>query len=308
MVWLAGLAVLDANFSVGILFAFISYKDQFGQRIVALIDKLFELRMLRLHGERVADIVLGEPEEDMQEAEMEPQAITPTIEVRNLGFRYADGEPYILKNVNLTIPAGQCLAITGASGCGKTTLIKLLLGLMEPTEGEILVGGIKLKHLGLANYRRLVGTVMQEDQLFAGSIADNISFFDPTPSQERIQACTRAAAVHAEIAAMPMGYSTLVGDIGTGLSGGQKQRILLARALYHNPKILVLDEATSHLDSGNEQLVNSAIKQIQLTRIIVAHRSETIAMAQRVVVLESGNIVRDLAQSESAVPAAVAQS
>jgi ATP-binding cassette subfamily B protein RaxB len=290
--------VFDARFSVGMLFAFVSYQDQFGQRMAALIDKLFELRMLRLHAERVADIVLTEPEEVAQDIEIEARRIAPTIEVRNLSFRYADGEPYVLKDLNLTVPAGQFLAITGASGCGKTTLIKLLLGLLEPTAGEILVGGIKLQQLGLANYRSIVGAVMQDDQLFAGSIADNISFFDPAPDQERIEACARSAAIEPEIVAMTMGYGTLVGDIGTGLSGGQQQRVLLARALYHDPKILVFDEATSHLDSLNEQLVNSAIKRVNLTRIVVAHRSETIGMAQRVVVLGSGNVVRDLAQTE----------
>jgi ATP-binding cassette subfamily B protein RaxB len=296
VIWLAALAVLDAKFSVGMLFAFISYKDQFSQRIAALIDKLFELRMLRLHGERVADIVMTDAEPDLQEAEIEPHNIVPSIEVRNVAFRYADAEPCVLKDLSLTIPAGQCIAITGASGCGKTTLVKLLLGLLEPTEGEILVGGVKLAHLGLSNYRQLVGTVMQDDQLFSGSIADNISFFDPTPGQDRIETCAQLAAIHHEVSAMPMAYNTLVGDIGSGLSGGQKQRILLARALYKNPRLLVLDEATSHLDIWNEQLVNAAIRQIQLTRILVAHRPETIAMAQRVVVLEQGRIVRDLEQ------------
>src|SRR5206468_6752185 len=143
-----------------------------------------------------ADIVLSEPEKDAQDTEVDPQRITPAIEVRNLAFRYADGEPYILKDLNLTIPAGQCVAVTGASGCGKTTLIKLLLGLLEPTEGEILVGGIRLKHLGLISYRHMVGTVMQDDQLFAGSIADNISFFDPAPSQERDRKSTRLNSSH----------------------------------------------------------------------------------------------------------------
>jgi ATP-binding cassette, subfamily B, bacterial CvaB/MchF/RaxB len=198
------------------------------------------------------------------------------------------------RRVSVILPAGQCLAITGTSGCGKTTLIKLLLGLIEPTEGEILIGGVKLKHLGMRNFRRMVGTVMQDDHLFAGSIADNISFFDPTPNQAQVEACAQLASVHTEISSMPMGYSTLVGDIGTGLSGGQKQRILLARALYKSPKILALDEATSHLDVRNEQHVNTAIQKIALTRIIVAHRPETIAMAERVVVLEQGKIVRDL--------------
>jgi ATP-binding cassette subfamily B protein RaxB len=205
----------------------------------------------------------------------------------------------VLKDLNLSIPRGQCIAITGPSGCGKTTLVKLLLGLMAPTSGEILVGGVKLAHLGLSNYRAIVGSVMQDDYLFSGSIADNISFFDPFPEQARIEAAAKQAAIYGEIAAMPMGYNTLVGDIGSGLSGGQKQRILLARALYKQPKMLVLDEATSHLDIWNEQLVNAAIRQIAMTRVIVAHRPETIAMAQRVVVLQAGSIVRDLEQRNS---------
>jgi ATP-binding cassette, subfamily B, bacterial CvaB/MchF/RaxB len=286
VIWLAALAVMDARFSTGMLFAFISYQDQFSQRMAALIDKLFELRMLRLHGERVADIVLTEPEVEPPGLELASGAIHPHIEMRQLSFRYADGEPWVLKNLSLEIPVGQCIAITGASGSGKTTLIKLLLGLLPATEGEILVGG-------LDNFRQWVGTVMQDDVLFSGSIADNISFFDPAPDIKHMTTCAELAAIHSEISHMPMGYSTLVGDIGTGLSGGQKQRILLARALYKKPKILILDEATSHLDLCNEQLVNAAIAQIALTRIIVAHRPQTMAMAQRVVVLEEGVVVRD---------------
>lgn len=303
VIWLAALAVLDNQFSVGMLFAFISYKDQFSQRMASLVDKLFELRMLRLHGERVADIVLTEAERDHQEVEVDAENITPSIEIRNLAFRYADSEPYVLKDLNLSIPAGQCIAVTGPSGCGKTTLMKLLLGLLEPSEGEILIGGVKLSQFGLSNYRQLLGTVMQDDNLFAGSISDNICFFDPNPQQEQIQACAQLAAIHPEISGMPMAYNTLVGDIGTGLSGGQKQRVLLARALYKNPKILILDEATSHLDVWNEQAVNTAIKQIPLTRIIVAHRPETIAMAERVVVLQQGAIVRDLMQTQAPIAA-----
>ncbi len=302
VIWLAALAVLDKQFSVGMLFAFISYKDQFSQRMASLVDKLFELRMMKLHGERVADIVMTEAEEETQDVEIDAEHIVPRIEFRNLSFRYADSEPYVLKDLNLTIPAGQCIAVTGPSGCGKTTLMKLLLGLLEPSEGEILIGEAKaalpLKQLGMSNYRQLLGTVMQDDSLFAGSISDNICFFDPTPNQEQIAACAQLAAIHPEIMAMPMAYNTLVGDIGTGLSGGQKQRILLARALYKNPKLLVLDEATSHLDVWNEQAVNAAIKQIPLTRVIVAHRPETIGMAERVVVLQQGAIVQDVMQDQ----------
>ena len=299
IIWLAGLAVLDNKFSIGMLFAFISYKDQFSQRMASLVDKLFELKMLKLHGHRVADIVLTEAEEETQEIEVESENIQPSIEICNLTFRYADSEPCIIKNLNIFIPSGQSIAFTGPSGCGKTTLLKLLLGLIDPTSGHILIGGIKLNQLGKANYRKLLGTVMQDDTLFSGSISDNICFFDPSPDHERIISCSKLAAVHNEISAMPMGYNTLLGDIGTGLSGGQKQRILLARALYKNPKILVLDEATSHLDILNENSVNNSIKNFEFTRIIVAHRPETIASAQRVVVLEHGGISSDTLQNIS---------
>ena len=135
---------------------------------------------------------------------------------------------------------------------------------------------------------------MQDDQLFAGSVADNISFFDQHHDQERIERAARLAAVHAEIAAMPMGYHSLIGDMGSSLSGGQKQRLLLARALYREPKLLFLDEATSHLDVANERLVNQAVKELALTKVIVAHRPETIASADRVLVMEQGRIVQEL--------------
>ncbi len=303
IVWLAALAVLERSFSVGMLFAFIAYKDQFSSRVAGLIDKLFELRMLRLHGERVADIVLTGAEEELVADEVDVARVAPEIEVKGLSFRYSSVEPFVLQGIDLKIRAGECIAIAGASGSGKTTLVKILLGLLQPSEGEVSVGGIALKSLGLANYRRMIGTVMQDDTLFRGSIADNISFFDPLPSRERIEECARLAAIHAEIVATPMGYNTLVGDIGTTMSGGQKQRVLLARALYRRPKILVLDEATSHLDLLNERAVNEAIKDMKLTRIIVAHRPETLAMASRVVVIDRGRTLRDL---EMPQPATVA--
>ncbi|HBI69744.1 MAG TPA: ABC transporter ATP-binding protein [Massilia sp.] len=298
VIWLAALAVLNNEFSVGMVFAFISYKDQFSQRMASLIDKLFELRMMRLHGERVADIVLAEPEPHDDTVEVDANHITPSIEIRNLSFRYSDSEPEVIRDLNLSIPAGQCVAITGPSGCGKTTLMKLLLGLLTPTSGDISVGGMSLSTLGLPNYRQMLGTVMQDDTLFAGSIADNISFFDPTVDMQHVYQCAGLAAIAPEIAAMPMAFNTLIGDIGTGLSGGQKQRILLARALYKNPKILVLDEATSHLDVWNEQAVNQAIQQIPLTRLIVAHRPETIQMSERVIVLHDGHVAQDVSKPE----------
>ena len=304
IVWCAALAVLDARLTVGMLFAFLGYKDQFTQRLAALIDRLCEWRVLRLQGERVADIVLHDVEAD---ADLAPDAATDAaaacgdIELRNVTYRYADGEPPVLDGLDLLIPAGQSLVITGASGCGKTTLVKLLLGLHRPQSGEILCGGRPLAHIGLDRYRRSVGSVMQDDHLFSGSVAENISFFDPEAQPARIAACARLAAVHEDIVAMPMAYQTLVGENGGSLSGGQRQRLLLARALYRRPQLLVLDEATSHLDAVNEQRINASLRELPLTRVIVAHRAETIATAQRVVWLERGRVVRDqMARDQSA--------
>lgn len=291
VIWIGATLALDNVFSVGMLIAYLAYKDQFAQRMSSLIDKWVEFRMLRLHGERLADIVLTPPEDNPPEA-LPPQDVR--IEVENLSFRYAEGEPWVLRQCSFSIEPGESVAIVGASGCGKTTLVKLLLGLLKPSEGHIRIGGHDLHALGPRNARALIGAVMQDDQLFAGSIADNIGFFDPEFDLQRVEQAAQRAAVHEDIMAMPMGYHGLIGDMGSALSGGQKQRIILARALYRQPKLLFLDEATSHLDVGNEQKVNAAIRQLEVTRILVAHRPETIASADRMLVMESGRIVREL--------------
>jgi ATP-binding cassette, subfamily B, bacterial CvaB/MchF/RaxB len=292
VVWVGALAVLDTAFSIGMLFAFMAYKEQFSARIAGLIDKAIELKMLQLQAERLADIVLTPTEEEPATAAAPvPEA---SIEVRHVSFRYSDTEPFVLRDCSFRIDTGESVAIVGASGGGKTTLVKVMLGLLQPTDGQVLVGGVDLQKLGVDAYRRLVGTVMQEDPLFAGSIADNVSFFDPNPSQEAIERCTRLAAVHEDIAAMPMGYHTLIGDMGAALSGGQRQRILLARALYKQPRILFLDEATSALDVQRERQVNEAIRGLSLTRILIAHRPETIASAGRVIALANGQVAQDL--------------
>jgi ATP-binding cassette subfamily B protein RaxB len=298
VIWVGALLVLDRSFSVGMLFAFIAYKEQFALRVSGLIDKAVELKMLKLQGERLADIVLTPPETEVL---VPPRSdLSAHLELRGVGFRYSDAEPVVLKNVNFAIEPGESVAIVGPSGCGKTTLLKLILGIHEPQVGEVRVGGVPLAHLGLRAWRDMIGTVMQDDQLFAGSIIDNISFFDATPDLAWVEECARLASVHDEIAAMPMGFHTLIGDMGTSISGGQKQRLLLARALYKRPKILLLDEATSALDVDRERLVNQSVKQLELTRVIVAHRPETIASATRVIVLKDGRVAQDLRSVDSA--------
>ncbi|KWO49577.1 peptidase domain-containing ABC transporter [Burkholderia territorii] len=306
IIWLGARMVMDGQFTVGVLMAFNAYKNQFDSRVGSLIDKYFEVRMLQLQGERLADIVFAESEPDasLRSVPGEADALDASIEIDGMSFRYADGEPLVLDGVSAKIAAGESVAIVGPSGCGKTTLIGVLLGIHEPTSGTVRIGGLDVGRLGIERLRGLVGTVLQDDVLFAGSIADNISFFDPDADPRWIAECARIAAVHDDIAAMPMGYNTLVGDMGTVLSGGQKQRVLLARALYKRPAILVLDEATSHLDVQREMQVNAAVTQLAMTRLIVAHRPETIASAQRVIMLQGGKVVLD--QSTAAMRAAMA--
>ncbi|WP_234407951.1 peptidase domain-containing ABC transporter, partial [Xanthomonas fragariae] len=293
VIWIGARLALDNVFSVGMLVAYLAYKDQFAMRVSGLIDKWIEFRMLRLHGERLADIVLTPPEDHHALPQALPPA-EPSIEVEELSFRYADGEPWVVKDCCFTIAPGESVAIIGGSGCGKTTLVKLLLGLLTPSAGTIRIGGHDLHKIGPRTVRSMVGAVMQDDQLFAGSIADNIRFFQPDSDQDRIEVAARLAAVHEEIVAMPMGYHSLIGDMGSSLSGGQKQRLILARALYRQPTLLFLDEATSHLDVTRERLVNEAVKHLQLTKVIMAHRSETIASADRVLVMEQGWIAQEL--------------
>jgi ATP-binding cassette subfamily B protein RaxB len=277
--------VIDGALTVGMLMAFISYSGTLTARINSLIGYVVDLKMTSVHTERLADIALEAPEDDLEYDDEDHGRLSGQISLNNVSFRYAEGEPWILRNISMTVAAGESLAIVGPSGCGKTTLLKIILGLLDPTEGEVLIDGIPLRRLGKKTYRNLLGAVLQDDMLLAGSIADNINFFATESNQERVEACAQIAALHDEIVRMPMGYRTFVGDMGSALSGGQKQRVLLARALYKQPRILVLDEASSHLDVRNEQRINEAIKGMRLTRVVVAHRPETISSAEKVFIL-----------------------
>ncbi len=282
---LAGLMIIGGNFSVGMLFAFIAYKGQFLGAVHGLFDKVAEFRMLRLHLERLSEIALARPEEEPGEDRLilNPQDVRGRLELKNICFRYGIGEPYVLKDCCLDLLPGESVALVGASGCGKTTLMKVAIGLLDRDSGQILIDGIDTSRIGVKQYRRFIGAVMQNDTLMSGTLAENICMFDPDADMKRIAECARLASVHDEIRSMPMGYNSLIGDMGSSLSGGQKQRVLLARALYPNPKILFLDEATSHLDPNNEKLASEAIRKLNITRLIIAHRTETWETADRVI-------------------------
>jgi ATP-binding cassette subfamily B protein RaxB len=280
-IYLAARLALSNSLTIGMIFAFLSYKQHFTEKAVQLVEKALDFRILELHLERLADIALSPLERGHDQVLAYMRQIRGRIELRNVFFRYAETEPFVLEDINFIIEAGEFVAVMGPSGAGKTTLIKIMLGLLEPTRGEVLIDGVPLSTIGPRAYREHVGAVMQEDQLLSGSVADNICFFDPSFDQDRMIQCTQLAGIHEEIMAMPMSYNSLIGDMGSSLSGGQKQRVLLARALYRRPRILFLDEGTAHLDVENEININSALKRLQMTRISVAHRPEISSGASR---------------------------
>jgi ATP-binding cassette subfamily B protein RaxB len=267
---------------------------QFVDKAARFVEKAIEFRMLDVQLERLADIVGSEPEPDLARPAVPTAYRLPlqgAITVQSLSFRYGEDEPFVFEKASFSIAPGEYVAITGPSGGGKTTLIKVMLGLLRPSSGDILIDGMPLRQFGIRAFRDQVGVVMQDDQLLPGSVADNICCFDEAFDLEWMQTCARTAGIHDEIMRMPMGYNSLIGDMGTFLSGGQKQRVVLARALYRRPRILFMDEGTSHLDVALESQVNSAIKALGLTRIIIAHRPETIASASRVLTVRQGLVV-----------------
>ena len=280
VIWLGALAVLSGRLTVGMLYAFIAFKLLFLGRINALIDKLVEFNMLDLHAERIAEIALAEPEPRRSAVALPTRALT--IDADQVSFAYGVEGP-VFRNISCHIQTGEMVALVGPSGCGKTTLIKVLVGLLPPTEGTLLVNGVNVRDIDLGEFRHRIGVVMQEDQLFVGTIEDNISFFDPAHDSEHAHACAALAGIDAEINDMPMGYNSLVGNLGVALSGGQKQRILLARALYRRPEIVFLDESFDQLDLDRENMITDGLRKAGFGVVIVSHRPDTVRQVDRVI-------------------------
>lgn len=284
-IWLAIKLVLSGGFSIGMVVAYLAYKQQFLTRAASLIDQGIAFRMLGLHLERLGDIALEDEDRGFGAGASHDTPFTGHIQIKGIGYRYSPTDPLILNGVDLDVPAGSHIAITGPSGGGKSTLAKIILGLIEPDAGEVLIDGMPLHRFGYRNYRSQIAAVLQDDSLFAGSIAENIALFDENADYDKIVESAKNAFIHHEIVKMPMQYESLVGDMGSSLSGGQKARVLLARALYKKPKLLLLDEGTANLDVSTEKNVNEAISNLGITRIIIAHRPETIMSADSIFML-----------------------
>ncbi|UKH19270.1 peptidase domain-containing ABC transporter [Actinobacillus pleuropneumoniae] len=288
ILWIGATAVIENVMTIGMFMAFNAYRGSFSTRMGSLINIFFSFKMLSLHRERIADIALTEAEKEIYQ----PQAIEfgdnyagATISVKNLSFQYDQFSAPVFSELNLEIQAGESVAISAKSGFGKTTLLKLMAGLLKPTKGEIYFNNLDIKQIGMSNYRQHIACVLQDDKFFAGSILENIVSFETKYDREFAIACAKQAQIHEEIMAMPMNYETLLGELGNNLSGGQRQRLFIARALYKKPKILFMDEATSHLDEENERKINEAIRKLAMTRVIVAHRKSTIESADTILEL-----------------------
>ncbi|EAT3906528.1 peptidase domain-containing ABC transporter, partial [Salmonella enterica] len=276
ILWLGISLVMDNEMTIGMFVAFGAYRMQFSDRISTLVGFLLQLRMMSLHNERISDIALNEQESVKPDIPVSEKITPVSLEVKSLTFRYDQQSMPVFSELNLTVSPGESVAIIGPSGSGKTTLMKVLCGLFKADSGQVLIDGNDIQQMGVNNYRKITGCVMQDDRLFSGTIRENICGFAENIDDEWMVECAKASFIHDTIISMPMGYDTLTGELGEGLSGGQKQRLFIARALYRKPRILFMDEATSALDSKSENYVNSAIKSLNITRIIIAHRESTI--------------------------------
>lgn len=300
-IYLAATMIAKGQFTIGMLFAYLAYQDQFMSRTGALVGLYFQFRMLRLHFERLSDIVLTPPEQLTHlatDADDLPPAThshirkakdPATVQFIDVSFKYSEFGADILSDFSFSTVGSKCTVITGRSGIGKTTVAKLLLGIYRPSAGRILIDGEPLESVPLDELRQDISCVLQDDALFAGSIRENIAFFDPEIDQAWVEECAAMACLHEDIRRSPMGYYTLVGDMGSTLSAGQKQRLLIGRALYRKPRILLLDEATSDLDVTTEEQLNQNLAKLDVHRIYIAHRPQTIKFGDQVVHIEQGH-------------------
>jgi ATP-binding cassette subfamily B protein len=292
VVWAAGAwLVFGGSVTVGALTAFLAYISRFYGRVEALVRMLPATQRAAASAQRVFDILDCRPTVAEAAPPVRPGRLEGRIEIAGVHFRYGSRE--VLHGIDLVIEPGEMIGLVGSSGSGKSTLANLVCRFYDPSSGSIRVDGIDLRELAITDYRRNLGCVLQEPFLFFGTIADNIAYGSPGASRERIVAAARAAGAHEFILAQPLAYDTRVGERGSGLSGGERQRLSIARALLVDPRILILDEATSSVDAETEAIIQAAIDRLVAgrTTIAIAHRLSTLRRANRLVVLDAGRIV-----------------
>jgi HlyB family type I secretion system ABC transporter len=289
LLWVGAYQVLNGSMSLGTMLALNALGLAFLSPLSSLVTTGQQFQLVGAHLERIGDVLDAAPEQDPLTVQPVP-ALTGRIELKDVSFRYAPDAPLVLSHVSLAIEPGEKIALVGRTGSGKSTLALLLLGLYPPTEGEIYYDEMPLSCLDYRTVRRQFGVVMQDAFLFSGSIRQNIAFNDPSMPMEQVIEAARLAGVLEEIARMPMAFETHVGEGGMGLSGGQRQRISIARAVAHHPSLLILDEATSHLDAVTEETVDQSLSQLRCTRLVIAHRLSTVRNADRILVLDAGEI------------------
>lgn len=285
ILWLGTCLVIDNQMTIGMFVAFGAFRGQFSDRVTSLTNFILQLRMMSLHNERIADIAMHEREAKKPDLDIKSAMCPVSLDAAELSYRYDSHSPPVFSNLTFSVAPGESVAITGPSGSGKTTLMKVLCGLSEPDIGKVMIDGKDIRQIGVNNYQKIIACVIQDDRLFSGSVRENICGFSEEIDEDWMIECTRASYIHDVIIKMPMGYDTLIGELGEGLSGGQKQRIFIARALYRKPGILFMDEATSSLDTESERFVNGAIKRLNITRVIIAHRETTLRSVDRIISL-----------------------
>jgi ATP-binding cassette, subfamily B, bacterial len=282
--------VLKGSFTLGTMVAFSALAASFFTPLTNLITAGVQFQMLESYLERINDVINTAPEQEPGTVALAAR-LNGAISLEQVSFRYAKSDPLTLEDVSIAVVPGSRVALAGRTGSGKSTLARLMAGLYEPSSGRILFDGRDLRTLDLRSVRNQLGIVTQDTQLFGGTVRQNIALADPQMGLDRVIQAAKLACIHDEIAAMPMGYETILADRGLSLSGGQRQRLALARALACQPAILVLDEATSHLDAVTEKSVNENLARLSCTRIVIAHRLSTIRDADQILVIELGKIV-----------------
>ncbi len=287
LLWVGTFEVLRGSMSLGTMLALIALAAAFLEPLSSLVANGQRMQLAAAHLDRISDVLNAEPEQNPRLVEAAPR-LRGHIEFRNVSFRYDPNALFVLRNVSFSIEPGQKTALVGRTGSGKSTLAMLLLGLYEPTEGDILVDGVSLRTLDYRAVRSQFGVVLQEPFLFSGSLRQNIAFGQPDLEFDAVVKAAQMAEIGGEIEQMPMAYETRIAEGGTGLSGGQRQRVSLARALARKPSVLLMDEATSHLDVVTEARVERNLSRLDCTRMVIAHRLSTVCDSGQILVLEDG--------------------